>query len=221
MNAATEAMPPAANPRSAPVKATWVCLAIAWLTFLIPLPGIGLFIGWPLNLVAFILSIVVMSRGYTAKGLIPLVSSLVVSPIVYFIGVAILAGTAAAGGELQKAAAEREGEAAAAVAADLPTVTARDLTSAYAANTVAADQQFKGKKFKVTGTVADINTDIMGEPYVTLEGGENQFMEPQFKFDESAKSQLAQLQKGMQVTLACTGAGDVAKTPMSDECSMQ
>lgn len=214
-------MPPAASPRSAPVKATWICLAIAWLTFLIPLPGIGLFIGWPLNLVAFILSIVVMSRGYTAKGLIPLVSSLVVSPIVYFIGVAILAGTAAAGGELQKAAAEREAETAAVVAADLPTVTARDLTAAYAANTVAADQQFKDKQFKVTGTVSDINTDIMGEPYVTLEGGENEFMEPQFKFDESAKDQLAQLQKGMQVTLACTGAGDVAKMPMSTDCSLQ
>jgi len=34
------------------------CLVIAWVTFLVPIPGIGLFIAWPLNLVAFILAIV-------------------------------------------------------------------------------------------------------------------------------------------------------------------
>ncbi|HEY4583945.1 MAG TPA: hypothetical protein VIG88_13965 [Lysobacter sp.] len=226
MNVATETMPPAA-PRTAPVKATWVCLAIAWLTFLLPIPGIGLFIGWPLNLVAFVLAIVVMSRGYTAKGLIPLISSLVVSPIVYFVGVAILAGAAGAASKSAEtsaattAAAPAAQEAAAAVAADVPAVTAAELARAYDANTVAADQRFKDKQFKVTGVVGDINTDILGNPYVTLGGGVNEFMEPQFKFDEAAKDQLAQLSKGMEVTLVCTGRGDVAKTPMSDECSMQ
>ena len=75
--------------KSAPVKATWICLAIAWLLFIVPIPGLGLFVGWPLNLVAFILAIVVMTRGKTAGGLIPLIASIVVSPIVYFIGLAV------------------------------------------------------------------------------------------------------------------------------------
>ena len=76
--------------RTAPVKATWICLIIAWVLFLIPLPGAGLFVGWPLNLVAFILAIVVMTRGKTAGGLIPLLASIIVSPIVYFVGLAVL-----------------------------------------------------------------------------------------------------------------------------------
>ena len=132
----------------------------------------------------------------------------------------------------QKAAesAAREQEAAQAAEAErekakqemdaLPAVTASEIARAYSENTVAADQQFKGKKFKVTGTVDDISTDIMGDPYVTLRGGVNQFMEPQFSFDKSASDQLASLKKGAKVTLVCTGKGDVAKTAMSGDCMM-
>jgi len=88
MNTVTEVTP---APRSAPVAATWICLGLAWLLFVVPVPGAGLFVGWPLNLVAFILAIVVMSRGRTAAGLVPLIMSLVISPVVYFIGLAIFA----------------------------------------------------------------------------------------------------------------------------------
>ena len=42
--------------------------------------------------IVMILAIVVMARGFTGKGMIPLLASLVVSPIVYFIGIAVLAG---------------------------------------------------------------------------------------------------------------------------------
>lgn len=104
--------------------------------------------------------------------------------------------------------------------AEMPTVTAQALASAYDANTVAADARFKGKRFKVTGTVADINTDFTGDPYLTLRGGVNQFMEPQFGFDKSDSQQLATLRKGSKVTLVCTGRGDVAKTPMSKDCNL-
>jgi hypothetical protein len=60
--------------------------------FLLPIPGLGLFIGWPLNLVAFILAIVAMSRFGASGGIFQLLASLVVSPIVYWIlGMAIFA----------------------------------------------------------------------------------------------------------------------------------
>ena len=49
-------------------------------------------IGWPLNLVAFILAIVAMSTRGASAGLWPLLASLILSPIIYFIGIAILAG---------------------------------------------------------------------------------------------------------------------------------
>lgn len=98
-------------------------------------------------------------------------------------------------------------------------VSAQQLAQAYDRNTVAADQQFKGKRFKVTGVVESINTDMFGNPYVTLRGGVNQFMEPQFELDDAHASYAAGLQSGMRISLICTGRGDVAKTPMSKDCA--
>lgn len=103
---------------------------------------------------------------------------------------------------------------------DMPLITAQTLASAYEANTVAADARFKGKRFKITGTVSDINTDFTGVPYVTLRGGVNQFMEPQFGFEKSESEQLVSLRKGSKVTFVCTGRGDVAKTPISKDCNL-
>ena len=97
-------------------------------------------------------------------------------------------------------------------------VSAQQLAQAYSRNTVAADQQFKGKRFKVTGMVGSINTDLFGNPYVTLLGGVNQFMEPQFELDKAYGDYAARLSQDMRITLICKGRGDVAKTPMSDEC---
>jgi Mrp family chromosome partitioning ATPase len=102
--------------------------------------------------------------------------------------------------------------------ASLPTASAADLAAAYSSNTVGADLRFKGKKFKVTGTVSDINTDFLGNPYLILRGGVNQFSEPQFQFSKSEAARLGTLKKGNRVVLVCTGKGDVAKTPMSGDC---
>ncbi len=89
---------------------------------------------------------------------------------------------------------------------------ARENAKSYEANTVAADQRFKGVRFKVTGRVVSISTDFMGAPYVLLEGGINQFMQPQFSFSKADAGMVAGLVKGDMVTF------DVAKTPMSGEC---
>ncbi|WIX01166.1 hypothetical protein QK899_11530 [Pseudomonas sp. AR5] len=97
-------------------------------------------------------------------------------------------------------------------------ISAQSLAQAYDRNTVAADQQFKGKRFQVTGVVDSVNTDLFGNPYVTLRGGVNQFMEPQFELDEAHANYAAGLQAGMRISLVCTGRGDVAKTPMSQDC---
>lgn len=78
------------RPASPAGKAAWIVLMIAWACFLIPFPGLGLFVGWPLNLAAFILAIVAMANGGAMKGIIPLVLSLVGSPIVYLIGTMLL-----------------------------------------------------------------------------------------------------------------------------------
>ena len=124
--------------------------------------------------------------------------------------------------EREAEAAKREAKIAAEkkAIADMPLISAHALASAYHENTVAADAQFKGKRFKVTGIVADISTDFTGDPYLVLRGGINQFMEPKFEFDKSDLEKLAPLKKGNKVVLLCTGRGDVAKTPISDDCSL-
>ena len=73
-------------------KAAWICLGIAWLAFLVPVPGLGL-LGWALNLVAFILAIVAMAKLGAMAGLFQLLASLLVSPFVYLIGILIFMGT--------------------------------------------------------------------------------------------------------------------------------
>jgi len=83
----------------APVTAGWVLLAVTWLMFLIPFPGLGL-LGWVVNLAAFIVAIIVMAKGEMAHGVIQLVCSLVVSPVVYMIGLAIFVGVMGAVGNL-------------------------------------------------------------------------------------------------------------------------
>ncbi|EJL02897.1 MULTISPECIES: hypothetical protein [Pseudomonas] len=103
--------------------------------------------------------------------------------------------------------------------ATLESFTAADIAEAYSRNTYAADMTFKGKPFKVTGTIASINTDFRGKPYVTMKGGVNQFMEPQFALAKSNEKFAVTLKPGDKITLACTGRGDVAKTPMSNECT--
>ena len=75
----------------APIAAGWITLGITWLLFLIPFPGLGI-VGWVGNLVALVLSIVVLAKGETAHGVGQLVCSLVVSPIVYFIGLVLFVG---------------------------------------------------------------------------------------------------------------------------------
>ena len=93
----------------------------------------------------------------------------------------------------------------------LPLYKASELARAYADNTVAADQEFKGKRFKVTGTVDAINTDFLGKPYVSLRGGVNQFMEPQFAFDKDQVDDLAELRKGMKVTWSAPAAATLPR----------
>lgn len=96
--------------------------------------------------------------------------------------------------------------------------TAAEITKAYSDNTLAADKKYKDKSFIVSGTVAEINTDMFDRAYLTLKGGVNQFMEPQFVLDDAEKEKAATLKKGQKIKLKCVGKGDIAKTPMSEDC---
>lgn len=88
-------VPPSKGSRPAPVMLVWIVLALAWGAFLLPQAGSGLLIGWPLNLVAFCLAIVIMVRGRTVAGLLAAVASVVVSPLIYLLGLFLLLLTTA------------------------------------------------------------------------------------------------------------------------------
>jgi|GEM_PF-2792190 len=80
-----------ANASSGPLRATWICLALRWVFFLLPIPGLSISGGIALCFVAFILSIVVLAQGNISGGLITLLLTIVASPIVYAIGWGIFA----------------------------------------------------------------------------------------------------------------------------------
>ena len=83
-------------------------------------------------------------------------------------------------------------------------VNIRDILSAYKNNEVGADNKFKDKIIQTTGVIGSIKKDIMGSLYVTLGTGA-QFEIPQIQafFDDSQNNQLAQLDKGGQLTVVC------------------
>lgn len=111
-----------------------------------------------------------------------------------------------------EASAAAEEQQAAAIAID-----ARALHAAYSANEVAADGQYKGKPLQVSGSIEAIDSGIGDEPIVRLSAGD---------FDSVhvkglSSSLAASLQKGQQITVLCTGDGEVMGSPMLDECSVQ
>jgi len=115
------------------------------------------------------------------------------------------------------------GAGAAATAAapdDLPGITADELATAYAENTVAADRRFKGRRFRVRGSVREISTDLFDRPYLVLDS-RNSFNRPQFTLGARSRDLAARLQRGMHVSLVCTGKGDVAKTPLAQDCRIE
>ncbi len=223
-------------------KAAWITLAIAWACFLIPFPGLSLFLGWPLNLVAFILAIVAMSKGGAKKGLFQLLGSLIASPVVYFIGLAIFASAvgnlseqnraqveapvAKANNSSQdrvieatKAKGKEVGDAAEATTAVPSTleINSVKLFQDYQDNEIAADAKYKGKALLVSGRIESITSDFSNKPVVQLAAGDfGQVHASGLSLDVAAD-----LKKGKKITLACTGAGEVLGFPMLVKCAVQ
>lgn len=196
-------------------------LGIAWLCFLIPFPGLGLFLGWPLNLVAFILAVVAMAKGGAGKGIAQLLLSLVASPLVYLVGVVVFAGAVSAIGQPALDAQANAGKGRQqdiTVAPVVPVeITARQLYRDYEANEVAADVLYKGKRLLITGEVASIQTDLMDKPQVQLKAGSVD----QVMISGLSREEAGALGKGDTVLAACTGNGMILGSPMTRDCELQ
>lgn len=123
-------------------------------------------------------------------------------------------GTATAA---ESANGEAEETAAAAPPAPAVEVSATQLFQDYDANEVAADQKYKGKRLKVTGSVAGINKNAFDNIYVEI-ATPNEFSSVHAQGIPEATA--AALQKGQAIEVSCNGAGLMMGSPMLDECSV-
>jgi hypothetical protein len=93
------------------------------------------------------------------------------------------------------------------------TITASQLVAEYEANEVSADNNFKGKTFYVSGTVADIGKDVLNHIYVTL-NSDNIIRKVQCYFEDAETA--AKLNKGDKVTFKGTCKGLMMNVLMKD-----
>lgn len=83
-------------------------------------------------------------------------------------------------------------------------VTAKQLFADYDANEISADEKYKGKPVRVTGTISSIGKDVLGDPYVQFAAG-NAVFGVQCMFGDG--SALASLKKGQELTVGCWAPG--------------
>jgi len=81
------------TPDTSLVKTAWIVLIVGWVIMLLPIPFTG-WIGWLVAGVGgCVLAIVNLVRGVVGIGIAQLLCALIVTPIVYWIGLAIFAGS--------------------------------------------------------------------------------------------------------------------------------
>ena len=82
-------------------------------------------------------------------------------------------------------------------------IKANDLYQEYEANEIAADEEYKGKRIAVTGTIENIGNDVLDKAYITL--GTTEFGTIQCYFTE--KNVVKNLSKGKSITIVgnCSG----------------
>jgi hypothetical protein len=99
------------------------------------------------------------------------------------------------------------------------TVGAVRLWREYQENEVAADTRYKGKRLRVTGTVLTVERDADGNPVLHLLSG-NMVFRTMATLDKAFLPDAAQLRKGDQVVVRCTGAGLMMRMPQLEECML-
>lgn len=100
-----------------------------------------------------------------------------------------------------------------------PTIdtTSVNMFNAYNRNEMAADQEYRGRKIRVTGIVSSISSTYDNTAQVSLET-ENQFMSVKTSGDRKFDAKAARLYKGQSIRMTCIGAGEVMGMPVLDNC---
>jgi hypothetical protein len=85
-------------------------------------------------------------------------------------------------------------------------ITPSELYNAYEENEVAADNEYKGKKVRITGTIEDIGKDILDDVYITINAGDYDEIQCYFE-NQKQIDKVATLKSGEEVTIVgeCSG----------------
>jgi hypothetical protein len=95
--------------------------------------------------------------------------------------------------------------------------TAVQYNKSYQANEVNADNKYKGKQIKITGTLESINKDFTEDVYLVLTTGE---MELGVHCTLADPAGAADLVKGQKITLQGEGAGMTIGIPSVNDCKI-
>lgn len=98
------------------------------------------------------------------------------------------------------------------------TITPAELYKAYNANEVAADQKYKGKKIRITGTIDEISKSVGNSIFVSLKVPGEYFATVSCMMQKSAEDQAATLRKGQKITIQGTGSGMLLGFPGLKDC---
>jgi hypothetical protein len=97
-------------------------------------------------------------------------------------------------------------------------VSATQLYFDYHRNEVAADAKYKDKVLTLDGIVTGINKDALGEMYLTLATGFDEYSSVDAKLDAREASWAAGLEVMQNVALRCTGGTMIIGIPVLDGC---
>lgn len=81
--------------------------------------------------------------------------------------------------------------------------SADSIQKEYEKNEIYADEKYKNKILIINAKIESINKDIFNNPYLSLYGGNNQFINPQAKFKSIHNSWLVKLSKNQKVKIVC------------------
>ena len=95
-------------------------------------------------------------------------------------------------------------------------ISAVDLWDEYCKNEVSADDAYKGKYLKLTGTIEDISADMLtDDPCIVLSSGDSLGLYgiQCFFTDEESRDAIGQLEDGQEITIIgkCTGRNIVVQ----------
>lgn len=90
----------------------------------------------------------------------------------------------------------------------------------YEANEVAADNQYKGRRLRVTGRAYSVEKSPMGNAVLHLVSGNPIFMS-MATLTPAETPRAAAITRGDTVVVACTGAGSMMRMPQLEDCTLE